>query len=165
VKRSGNVRLLFSASLLAGAAVGAALVSSCSKPAPARVADDGFDPERTYTDNTYYPRLGYYHSGAHWFYPHPVNYFVPGQGYFYGGSWYPVAQTLMLLSRPDSSRAYAYLAAHRRRDDGTGFWGYGGGGYHGGGSGGFYNGSGESGISRGGFGEAGHAFGGHGGGE
>jgi hypothetical protein len=161
VKRSVCVQLLVTASLLAplgacsergnsGAAAAAGVGSD--------VADDGFDPNQSYAPNAYFPRLGYYHPAAHWFFPYAVNFYRLGQGYFNGGTWSPLAQPLGLPSRPDASRAFAYLAAHRRRrSGGSGYYGGFSHGIFGGGGGGI----GEShGVSRGGFGASGHGSGG-----
>lgn len=164
MKRSVCIQLLVTASLLGpvagcserGAAGGAAVPDW-----GAQVADDGFDPNQAYPANTYFPRLGYYHPGARWFYPYPVNFYGGARGYYSAGAWLPAPAVLAASNRPDPARAFAYLAAHRRRARGAFGGSYAGGGGHYFGGGSWGEGGGEAhGVSRGGFGGFGHFSGG-----
>lgn len=106
-------------------------------PAPQPVASD-----RDYSNNEYFPGIGYYHAPYHAWYPHPYNYYEPGRGYYAGGLWQALPWALAFSqSRPNGDAVAAALAAQRayreqqqqqqqQQSRSSGFWGRTFGGSH-----------------------------------
>ncbi|HYE30068.1 MAG TPA: hypothetical protein VEH27_01445 [Methylomirabilota bacterium] len=103
-RKSRLVTLALSGTLLAG----------CAKRED---PNDWADSSEVVTNNTYRPHLGYYHSAYGGWFPFPYNSFVPGRGYYHGGSFSPAPAPVP----PDVSRPKAAPDPYVRRG---GFGGY-----------------------------------------
>lgn len=99
-------------------------------------------------NNSYVPGIGYYHSPFHTWFPYPFNWYYPGRGYFYGGSWNPTGYSGVVpaRSRPTSESLGAMRDFVRGSSSSsrTPTGGFSGGGYH------------PGSVIRGGFGHSSH---------
>lgn len=118
-----------------------------------------------YPNNAYVPGMGYYHASHHAFFPYSYNYYSPGRGYYYGGSWWSRAGSTTVRSSSPSSSVTSQL--RRALTTGTMISSSGGhsasssSGSHGfsSSSTGKSSGSSSSSVSRGGFGSISHSSG------
>ncbi len=79
MKRSTAVTLVISGALLAG----------CGNQSNPNTGEwSSSDTNAPITNNTYVAGQGYWHAPYHSWYPYPYNYYRPGFGYYYGGSYY-----------------------------------------------------------------------------
>jgi len=100
--------------------VGAAVVGggawALSHPPPPKDDDDwGASAQvangQSYPNNYYVPGAGYYHASYHAFFPFRYNFFDGSRGYYYGGSWWPVANVTTVSTSVPTPAAVAQARA------------------------------------------------------
>lgn len=133
MKRSRHIQLFLTVS----GAIAGSLTAGCDR---GDVEPPAVSPENTYTNNHYVEGAGYYHAPFRQWYPHPYNYYIPSQGYYYGGRWNTRPyESNVASSKPDVSTARtvnSHWSSTRKSSSGS-----------------------SSGVTRGGFGSWGHSGG------
>src|SRR5580698_8030992 len=108
MKRSSAVTLVISGALLAG----------CDNQSTRNTGDWSSGTNAPITNNTYVAGHGYWHAPYHSWYPYPYNYYRPGFGYYYGGSYFdhpdlsPIHISSPLRSSFSSSRGGNFGGQH-----------------------------------------------------
>lgn len=81
MKRSAIVTLAISGAIIISSTTG------CDRGYDGQQIAEDYDTTQPMTNNTYHASHGYWHAPYREWYPYPYNYYEPGRGYFYGGSW------------------------------------------------------------------------------
>ena len=84
--------------LVLSGALSCAAVSGCMKSSE-QMDVQSINDSNAYTNNSYYPGRGYYHSGSRIWYPYSWGYHDPQRGYFHDGNWSKTPQSMPGLQK------------------------------------------------------------------